>query len=179
LGMIHCNVDAVRRVPVWRDHPSRAELMRLYEEVDGLVAPSSCACASTRERDDARCCQFAVTGREPHPTAVELSEVDHALRARGLPAPKDRGRLPVVDDRGSCPLLSPEGRCTIYASRPFGCRTFFCQGHEPPRKVRVAVQAVGRRVSDLSARLFPRDPLPRALTRALGGPLPSPPPKGR
>jgi Fe-S-cluster containining protein len=132
------------------------------------VAGSSCRCATATERDDALCCQFNVTGREPYPTPVELAEVDHALRARGVARSGDRARLPVLDERKSCPLLSREGRCTIYASRPFGCRTFFCRGHEPSRSSRSAIQAIGRRISDLAARVFPTDPLPRPLTRALG-----------
>ena len=32
----------------------------------------------------------------------------------------------------ACPLLSADGRCRIYASRPFGCRTFFCDDAEAP-----------------------------------------------
>jgi Fe-S-cluster containining protein len=46
---------------------------------------------------------------------------------------------------GACPLLSPNGKCTIYAHRPFGCRTHFCQaaGGPYPRK----------QVSDLIQRL--------------------------
>jgi hypothetical protein len=62
-----------------------------------------------------------------------------------------------------CPLLSPDGRCRIYASRPFGCRTFFC-GQKLPRQ---AVGSIGRRIADLSARFAPRDPGPRPLVRAL------------
>jgi hypothetical protein len=164
-------------VTAWKGHPARVELLALYAEVEALVAPCSCDCATTTRREDARCCQFRVTGREPYPTPVELAEVDHAIRARGAsrqPAPGKKKKLVMVDDRGSCPLLSEEGRCTIYASRPFGCRTFFCTGHEPPRKDRVAIQAIGRRISDLAARIFPTMPLPRPLTRALAGPLPTP-----
>jgi uncharacterized protein len=170
----------VRRAAAWRDHPARAELLALYEEAAALVASCSCTCTAGTQRNDARCCQFAVTGREPYPTPVELCEVDYALRARGMAArPGRRRALPLVDDRGSCPLLSPDGRCTIYASRPFGCRTFFCEGNELPRKNRAAIQAIGRRISDLAARVFPEDPLPRPFTRALAGALPSTPVKGR
>jgi hypothetical protein len=169
----------VRHAARWRDHPARAELRKLFDEADAHVAGCTCACSSASKPEDSRCCQFGVTGREPYPTPVELCEVDHALRGRGIPArrsPRAKTKLPLVDDAGSCPLLSSEGRCTIYESRPFGCRTFFCQGHEPPRKTRDAIQAIGRRVSDLAAHFFPRDPLPRPFTRALEGTLPSPPP---
>jgi hypothetical protein len=152
--------------------------LRLYDEVDALVAGCTCRCANATDAADARCCQFGITGREPYPTPVELCEVDFALRARGAPqapgAARRRG-LPMVAERQACPLLSPEGRCTIYESRPFGCRTFFCAGHEPPRRTRDAIKAIGRRIGDLASRAFPRDPLPRPFTRALRGPLPQPP----
>jgi len=169
----------VRATGRWRDHPARAELLRLFEEADALARHSACSCSATTTQDDALCCQFGRNGREPYPTPVELCEVDHALRTRGAPVRRPasgRTRLPLVDEHGACPLLSPQGRCTIYASRPFGCRTYFCAGHEPPRQAREAIQAIGRRVADLAARLFPRDPLPRPFTRALAGPLPAPPP---
>jgi Fe-S-cluster containining protein len=161
----------------WVNHPARVELRRLFDEADALVSGATCTCAAAARAEDARCCQFGVTGREPYLTPTELCEVRHAQRALGTPprpAPR-RGRLPLAT--GACPLLSPEGRCTIYASRPFGCRTFFCQGHEPPRRAhaREAIQEIGRRIADLAARYFPRDPLPRPLTRALSGPdVPAP-----
>jgi Fe-S-cluster containining protein len=80
-------------------------------------------------------------------------------------------RLPLADLR-PCPLLSESGRCRIYASRPFGCRTFFCHDAEGPTGARAkmprdAVNAIGRRIADLSARFDPRDPRPRALTKSL------------
>ncbi len=78
------------------------------------------------------------------------------------------------DERRPCPLLSDSGRCRIYASRPLGCRTFFCQGAEAPfgartKSPRDAASALGRRIADLSARFAPLDPLPRPLTRSLAG----------
>ena len=161
----------------WRDHPARVELLGLYAEAGALVAGCACTCSEAKGPDDARCCQFGVTGREPYPTPVELCEVDFALRARGGygVSRKDARRLPLAASHRACPLLSPEGRCTIYESRPFGCRTFFCAGHEPPRRARDAIQAIGRRIGDLAARTFPRDPLPRPFTRALSGVLPREP----
>ena len=173
--------------PRWSRSPERAELLALYAEVDELLEGWSCACsrAGVGETPEAQCCHFAVTGREPHPTAVERAEIEHALRAAGG-APRAerherggvRGRaLPLAkEELGACPLLSPEGRCRIYASRPFGCRTFFCdhaQGPGGPRDKlpRDRINSVGRRIADLSARFDPRDPLPRPLTRALAQPL--------
>jgi Fe-S-cluster containining protein len=159
----------------------RDELLALYKEADALLSGWECGC--THAREPPRCCQFAVTGREPYPTAVELEEVRHGMRTANA-TPRDPRKLPLVtrhahgpdlaarEPDGSCPLLAPEGRCRIYASRPFGCRTFFCQtaeGPEGPRSriPRDAVAFIGRRIADLSARFAPHDPHPRPLTRAL------------
>jgi Fe-S-cluster containining protein len=175
-----------RRVPrkeLWRDHPARDELQALYTRVDELVRESRCSCATATGPEDARCCQFGMTGREPYPTPIELCEVEHARRSLGTPRADSRAgrrRLPVAGrNQAACPLLSPLGRCTIYASRPFGCRTYFCRGHEPPRVVREAIQAEGRLLGALADRYFPRDPLPRPFTRALAGPSPVVPPRSR
>jgi uncharacterized protein len=163
-------------LPRWQRSPERAELLALYAEADALLAGWTCACSagsSPGEPLEVRCCQFAVTGREPYPTAVELEEVRHAMRVAGVDVGPSRSqrKLPLADLR-PCPLLSETGRCRIYASRPLGCRTFFCQGAEPPygervRAPRDAVNAVGRRIADLSARFAPRDPHPRALTKSI------------
>ena len=138
---------------MWKKHPARVALLALYAEVDALLAPISCPGSTD-------CCHFARTGREPYPHAVELAEVEYATGAIGRPP---AGRL-AVERR--CPLLGGDGRCRIYASRPFGCRTYFCEratGEVPRDQVR----ELGRRIADLSARTFPRDPGPRALTKAL------------
>lgn len=146
--------------PRFKDAPARVELRALYAEVDALLAPFSCD-ASTA------CCRFGVTGREPYPTAVELAEVQHAIRAGGIDLAAPRRALPVAGER-PCPLLSAEGRCRIYASRPFGCRTFFCERVAGPGKLpRQEILRLSRQVADLSARFAPRDPHARPLTRAL------------
>jgi len=147
----------------------RGDLRALYAEVDDLLVGWACDC-SRPQSTQARCCQFALTGREPHPTPIELEEVRHAMRAAGIAAGQRR-RLPVAD-QGACPLLSEDGRCRIYSSRPFGCRTFFCDGAESPfgsreKLPRHAINAIGRRIADLAARFAPRDPHPRPLVRAL------------
>jgi Fe-S-cluster containining protein len=169
-----------RSRPRWSESPFRAELRALYAEVDELLRGWTCHCSSGTPADDetpqALCCRFDRTGREPHPTAVELAEVRHGMRAAGI-ALGDRRRLPLAAG-GPCPLLSDGGRCRVYASRPFGCRTFFCRDAAPgghpgkggPRMPRDAVQAIGRRIADLSARFDPRDPHPRPLVRALAIP---------
>jgi hypothetical protein len=161
--------------PRWADSPERAALLAIYAEVDALVEGWTCACSTPRPdaAPAARCCHFAVTGREPYPTAVELEEVRHGVRVAGV-APRSSGKLPVLNPPalGACPLLSAGQRCRIYASRPFGCRTFFCDDAEAPfgarsKLPREAIQALGRRVADLAARFAPRDPGPRPLVRAL------------
>lgn len=135
------------------------ELRAIYTQVDALLADTTCD-ASTD------CCRFGVTGREPYPTAVERAELTRAVRARGG-LPKRRS-LPQAGER-RCALLSDDGKCLVYASRPFGCRTFFCDraiGDKPPRQ---EIQALSRAVADLSARFDPRDPGPRPLTRVTEG----------
>lgn len=161
------------RSPRWSSSPERAALLALYAEADALVDGWTCACsrAGVGGEPEAQCCHFAVTGREPYPTAVELEEVRHAMRTGGVAA-RDPRKLPIAELH-PCPLLSDDGRCRIYASRPFGCRTFFCDDHrEAPfggraKLPRDRINEIGRRIADLSARLDPRDPHPRPLVRAL------------
>jgi Fe-S-cluster containining protein len=156
-------------LPSFADEPRyeglRAELLALYGEVDALLAPFGCG--STAE-----CCNFANTGREPYPTAIELAEVERAMRRAGISLGRDRSskrRLAVAGAGRTCPLLSREGRCRIYASRPFGCRTYFCGRRTGPGKMpRDDIQAISRRLADLSARFCPRDPGPRPMSNALG-----------
>ncbi|HEV3190510.1 MAG TPA: hypothetical protein VGY54_08440 [Polyangiaceae bacterium] len=157
------------RPPRWRRSPFRAELQALYAETDALLEGWACACTEGLSHT-APCCDFGVLGREPYPTAVELEEVRHALLASGFSA-RDHRRLPLAG-HALCPLLSAAGRCLVYASRPFGCRTFFCPEARgpcgsPQRVPREAINAVGRRIADLSARFAPKDPAPRPLRRAL------------
>ena len=143
-------------------------LRNVYGQVDALLAGWSCD-ASTD------CCRFGVTGREPYPTAVELAELERGVRARGG-LPKRRS-LPTVNASGEddrrCALLSDEGKCLVYASRPFGCRTFFCERASGPAGERALSRAapkaeiarLGRAIADLSARFEPGDPGPRPLSK--------------
>ena len=146
------------RDPPWKKNPARAELLALYTRIDALLAPWTCP-ASTD------CCHFGRTGREPYPHAVELAELRDALAAR----PRPKRSLPMADEESRCPVLGDDGRCRAYASRPFGCRTYFCDRAEGPGKwPRDEVGAIARAIAGLSARAFPRDPGPRALVKALG-----------
>jgi uncharacterized protein len=65
----------------------------------------------------------------PSVTRTEALWAAQGVRASG------RKRLIPRED-GACPCLGKDGRCTIYAHRPFGCRTHFCEaaGGVYPRK---------------------------------------------
>jgi len=97
---------------------TRALLQLASDVVDGVT----CDCST-------ECCRFGITGREPWVTRAEWELVLLEVRRQGR-------RLPVVkdsddDDDGRCPFLDDDGngggRCRIYAARPLGCRTFFCE----------------------------------------------------
>ncbi len=114
-----------------------------------------------------------MTGREPYPTAVEVAELEHAVRARGG-LPKRRS-LPIASkgrDERRCALLGDDGRCLVYASRPFGCRTFFCERARGPVGERAdsglpreLIAEIARDIASLSAKFAPADPGPRPLSR--------------
>jgi len=71
------------------------------------------------------CCQFQLTGEMPFLTKGEALVAAKAVKAAG------RTKLPERKD-GACPLLKVDGKCTIYADRPFGCRTHFCDAAGGP-----------------------------------------------
>ena len=138
-----------------------AELRALYARIDAALDGWACD-ASTD------CCRFGVTGREPYPTAVEVAELERAVKARG--GLKKRRTLPVAGER-RCALLGDDNRCSVYASRPFGCRTFFCDRARSPvgegakALPKSVIAEVSRAIADLSTRFEPRDPGPRPLSR--------------
>ncbi|MCE9519533.1 MAG: YkgJ family cysteine cluster protein [Verrucomicrobia bacterium] len=123
----------------------RAEITAIYSELERR--PLERTCISRTE-----CCQFHLTGKTPMLTKGEAAFAATGVRASG------RKKLPPRDD-GACPMLGRNGRCTIYAHRPFGCRTHFCAaaGGPYPRK----------HVADLIQRL-------EALDEQLGGDGPRP-----
>ena len=154
-----------------------AELRAIYAEADALYADWSCPSST-------ECCRFGITGREPYVTSVELSLVKRAVARNGRPLDlgpsraKRRG-LPVLDtreggprtqDERRCPLLTDEGRCSVYADRPFGCRTFYCDRAFEGTRVRhrEVTELVGR-LKDLAARHETKGDEGRPLTRALAG----------
>lgn len=67
-------------------------------------------------------------------------------------------------------MLTDEGRCAIYASRPLGCRTFYCDRASAGERVRHRdINALVRRVQQIAARHQPDGDRGRPLTRTLGG----------
>ncbi len=146
-----------------REQALLAELVALYREVDALHEGARCDVST-------ECCRFGITGREPQVTSLELALVQRALRARGGPLKAEKRALPIAGNReGTCPLLDRQGRCAVYASRPLGCRTFFCsravQLREPSRDEQ---RDWVRRLQALAARHVREGDRPRALRRALG-----------
>ncbi len=94
------------------------------------------------------CCRFQLTGLTPQLTKGEALVAAKGFRATG------RKEFPESAD-GACPLLKREtGRCLIYADRPFGCRTHFCEAAGGPYS--------RKEVLDLIRRL-------EAVDRRLGG----------
>lgn len=92
------------------------------------------------------CCQFQLTGLTPHLTKGEALLAAKAYRATG------RRDFPEEDD-GICPMLNREtGRCMIYAERPFGCRTHFCEAAGGPYSRKEVLDLI-RRLEDLDVQL--------------------------
>jgi uncharacterized protein len=166
--------------PVPRPPDPSAELLAaldaVYRDADLLHAGWSCP-ASTE------CCRFGLTGREPYVTSIELYAMKKAAAARGglrawkraPPVEKDPGAvatggvsLPVVRDERTCPFLDAAGRCAVYAARPLGCRTFFCDRADPGAKVKQRdVNALVRRIQEIAARHEPDGDRGRPLSRAV------------
>lgn len=115
------------------------EVRAIYREWE--ARPLERACTGRAE-----CCRFQLTGRTPFLTRGEALVAALAWRAAG------RTAVPETAD-GACPFLRGS-RCQIYAGRPFGCRTHFCEAAGGP--------ASRREVRDLIQRL-------EAVDQRLGG----------
>jgi uncharacterized protein len=127
------------------------------------------------------CCRFGVTGREPYVTSIEIALIRRAIAARGgakswrragsmAPAEDAAGKrsLPLAVDERRCPMLTDAGRCAIYAARPLGCRTFFCDRASPAGRVRHReIGALVREIQAIAAQHEPAGDQGRPLTRAL------------
>ncbi len=115
------------------------EVRAVYEDLSKRPLERSCQART-------ECCQFRLTGLTPHLTKGEALLAAKAFRATG------RKTLPESTD-GACPLLKREtGRCMIYADRPFGCRTHFCEAAGGPYSRKQVVDLI-RRLEEVDQRL--------------------------
>jgi Fe-S-cluster containining protein len=89
-----------------------AELRAVYADLEARPLARSCELRTG-------CCHFRQTGKTPLLTRIEALYAAQGVRASGK-----KKLLPHAD--GACPSLGRDGRCTIYAHRPFGCRSHFC-----------------------------------------------------
>jgi Fe-S-cluster containining protein len=144
------------------------ELAELYRETDRGNAGSSCPMST-------ECCRFGITGREPYVTSIEVLAIERAIARRGGPLSPRRRALPMAlaaDRERICPLLDASGRCSVYESRPFGCRTFFCRraSHAmgEPRRPAEERELVNR-LRAIAARHEPGGDAPRPLSKVFRG----------
>ena len=116
-----------------------AEVRAIYQELAKRPVQRNCLART-------ECCQFQLTGLTPQLTKGEALLAAKALRSTG------RRDLPEADD-GVCPMLKrATGRCLIYADRPFGCRTHFCDAAGGPYARKEVLDLI-RRLEDLDVRL--------------------------
>jgi Fe-S-cluster containining protein len=145
-----------------RTEPRAAGLQEAIREVKAVYAalaqrPVERACTLRSE-----CCQFKLTGLTPYLTKGEALVAAKGVRAAG------RKELPPRDD-GACPMLNLRtAKCMIYADRPFGCRTHFCDAAGGPY-ARSAVLDLIRRLEKVDAALGGDGS--RLLQRAVGDAL--------
>ena len=111
-----------RRSSPAADSAVLAEVRSIYEALAQRPIQRQCQARTT-------CCRFQLTGELPLVTHAEALYAAVGVRASGRKKLKPH-------PEGACPLLGKDGRCTIYAHRPFGCRTHFCiaAGGMYPRK---------------------------------------------
>ena len=135
-----------------RDDSAERQAMAAVRDVYAELShrPAERACTLRTE-----CCQFKLTGKTPHLTKGEAVVAARAFKATG------RKSLPERAD-GACPLLHPEtSRCMIYDSRPFGCRTHFCQAAGGPYARRDVADLI-RKLEAIAHTLGGREPRPIA-----------------
>ena len=137
------------------DAAAEGELRSIYAGIERRPLAQNCTLSTG-------CCHFRLTGKMPLVTMAEALFAAKGVRASGRVTAK-----PHPD--GACPLLGKDGRCTIYAHRPFGCRTHFCAeaGGPFPRK---QVADLIQRLEALDEKLGHHDasrPFVAALTDAM------------
>lgn len=127
---------------------AQRETVRVLEKASALYAPFSCGAT-------AECCQLTTTKREPWLWPTEWNVLLERLQQEGRALPPPR-------EDGGCPFLDAAGlRCTVYADRPFGCRTFFCHRRmgpvrEPAEKVHALLDTLAAINIGLAAEAKPR-----------------------
>lgn len=94
--------------------------LRILEEASAIVDGVTCDCST-------ECCRFGLTGREPWLTRAEFDVVTAHVKAQGRRLPT----VPAAKD-GRCAFLGDDDKCQVYAARPLGCRTFFCDNAKHP-----------------------------------------------
>jgi hypothetical protein len=135
-----------------------SEVRAVYQELARRPVTRQCVVRT-------ECCQFKITGLTPYLTKGEALLAARAFRATG------RKNFPEEDD-GICPLLRrTTGRCLIYADRPFGCRTHFCEAAGGPYARKDVLDLI-RRLEDLDVRL--QGDGPRKLFAAVADALENP-----
>ena len=134
-----------------------ADLEAYYLRVDQAQPNFSCPRRG-------RCCQLRTTGREPDLWELEWAALAQVVAERG-------GRVPPAREDGGCRFLAEDGAsCGVYASRPFGCRTFGCElssGHGRVERERLRV--LTRELTELALDYDPEDGGPRPLSRFVEG----------
>ena len=146
-------IEAGESLAPHRVRASLVQLRALYRHADAAYAPFSCPASG-------ECCQLSTTRREPWLWLPEWLMLEAHLRQAGRALPPDR-------EDGGCPFLDATGkRCSVYADRPFGCRTFFCGRKRGPKHEPLeAVVTLSRKLEALSQELDPELTAPLPLTQ--------------
>ncbi len=106
----------------------RVAVRRAVTETMAVLRMASAQWANHGCPGTAECCQLSTTKREPWLWPSEWQALLELLEREHRPLPPPRAD-------GGCPFLDPAGlRCTVYAARPFGCRTYFCHRITGPAK---------------------------------------------
>jgi uncharacterized protein len=114
------------------------ETQAIYRLADALFAPFSCPGSS-------ECCQLQKTQRPPWLLPSEWLVIEDSVKSaqRAIPSPRVDGACPFLDEAGK--------RCTIYADRPLGCRTYFCDRIRGPKsQPTVALNALMQRLVNVN-----------------------------
>lgn len=100
--------------PAWRGAARRAPvheaLRQLYDSLEEAASRRGARCLLS-----GRCCHFEAYDHRLYVTGLEVAWV---LNQEAPPQPVVSGH--------ACPYQL-QGRCSVHASRPLGCRIFFCQ----------------------------------------------------